>query len=72
METIIGLVAAGLGIALVPSLFSATPREGVVFRELTGAGSPVPYETALAWRKGNNLPALEAFIRAGIRAVGGL
>jgi DNA-binding transcriptional LysR family regulator len=72
METIIGLVAADLGVALVPSLFSGTPREGVVFRELCGTGAPVPYETALAWRKGNNLPALEAFIRAGKRAVGGL
>jgi DNA-binding transcriptional LysR family regulator len=63
METIIGLVAAGLGVALVPSLFSQTSREGVVFRELTGAGSPVPYEVALAWRTGNRLPALEAFVR---------
>ncbi len=63
METIIGLVAAGLGVALVPSLFNDMPREGVVFRELIGTGAPVPYETALAWRKGNNLPALKAFIR---------
>ncbi|WP_286182149.1 LysR family transcriptional regulator [Rhizobium sp. ICMP 5592] len=68
METIIGLVAAGLGVALVPRLFNETPREGVVFRELTGSGSPVPYETALAWRKDNHLPTLKAFIRTGIRA----
>lgn len=70
METIVGLVASGLGVALVPSLFSETAREGVIFRELTGAGSPVPYDVALAWRAGTNLPALDAFIQTGIRALG--
>ncbi|RWQ15347.1 LysR family transcriptional regulator [Mesorhizobium sp.] len=68
METIVGLVAAGLGVALVPGLFGEAGREGVVFRDLAGAGSPIPYEVALAWRTGNNRPALEAFIRTGHRA----
>jgi DNA-binding transcriptional LysR family regulator len=65
METIVGLVAAGLGVALVPSLFSESPREGVLFRELAGAGSPVPYEVALAWRKDDKTPVLREFIRIG-------
>lgn len=55
METVLGLVAAALGVALVPSLFSETTRDGVVFRELSGAGSPVPYE-ALACGKAITLP----------------
>jgi DNA-binding transcriptional LysR family regulator len=64
METIISLVASGLGIALVPRFFDKTDREEVVFRELIGAGSPIPYEVALAWRQGNPLPVLRAFVRA--------
>ncbi|WP_254599765.1 hypothetical protein [Cupriavidus gilardii] len=36
METIVGLVAAGLGVALVPELFRSSNREGVVFRDLAG------------------------------------
>ncbi|WP_027163453.1 LysR family transcriptional regulator [Mesorhizobium sp. WSM1293] len=71
METIVGLVAAGLGVALVPALFGETVREGVAFRDLAGAGSPIPYEVALAWRKGDNRPLLEAFIQTGLRAVDG-
>lgn len=67
METIVGLVAAGLGVALVPSLFAETSREGVVFWELGGAGSPIAYEVALARRRGNNLPALEAFMQTALR-----
>lgn len=62
-DTIVGLVAAGLGVALVPRSFSRVAWEGVVFRELAGAGSPVPYQVALAWKTGNNLPTLQALLQ---------
>jgi DNA-binding transcriptional LysR family regulator len=69
METIVGLVAAGLGVALVPSLFGDERRDGVVFRALAGAGSPIPYELALAWRAGDNSPALMALLASsGVQA----
>lgn len=42
------LVAAGLGIAVVPGSVRAVPLAGVIFRELTDAGS---IELALAWRR---------------------
>lgn len=42
------LIAAGLGVALVPGSVRAVPLEGVVFRELPDAGS---IELALAWRR---------------------
>jgi DNA-binding transcriptional LysR family regulator len=64
METIVGLVAAGLGVAVVPDVFREVGREGVVFRSLTGRGTPVPYEVALAWRRTDRSPVLAAFIKA--------
>lgn len=44
---LLALVAAGLGIALVPGSVRAVPLPGVVFREVADAGS---VELALAWR----------------------
>lgn len=60
METIVGLVAAGLGVALVPELFKDVGWRGVAFRTLKGPGTPVPYEVALAWRRDDNAPALSS------------
>jgi DNA-binding transcriptional LysR family regulator len=64
METIVGLVAAGLGVALVPRLTMEAGRNAVAFRPLRGAGAPVPYEVALAWRKGDSSPILAALLAA--------
>lgn len=63
METIIGLVAAGLGVALVPEAFLSSGREGVAFRHLDGIGTPIPYKVGLAWRKDQSLPVLSSFLR---------
>ncbi|MCA6123676.1 LysR family transcriptional regulator [Bradyrhizobium sp. WSM 1704] len=62
METIVGLVAAGLGVALVPALFRTAGWESVVFRGIDGGASPVPYEVALAWRRNDSSPALAALL----------
>lgn len=61
MQTIGGLVAGGVGISLMPALFARLQSPGVVFRELSGTGSPVPYTLALAWRTAS--PLTEAFCR---------
>ena len=64
MQTIIGLVSAGMGIALVPQSVSNLKRPGVVYREieqLMGQVSP-SIETGIAWRKDNHSPVLNAFI----------
>ncbi|HEX7305900.1 LysR family transcriptional regulator, partial [Lentzea sp.] len=45
---LLALVAAGLGVALVPSSARAMPLAGVTFRDVAGAGS---VELALAWRE---------------------
>ncbi|KWV58385.1 LysR family transcriptional regulator [Bradyrhizobium macuxiense] len=60
METIVGLVAAGLGVALVPELFRTTGWDNVVFRTIGDAA--VPYEVALAWRRNDSSPALAALL----------
>lgn len=62
METIIGLVAAGLGVAVVPELFRSSFREGVIYRDVEGAGTPISYRVGLAWRSGQTSGVLSAFL----------
>jgi DNA-binding transcriptional LysR family regulator len=56
---LLALVAAGLGVALVPESVRALPLDGVVFRDLVDAGS---IELALAWRSGENNPVVGAVV----------
>lgn len=60
MQTIVGLVSAGMGIALVPQSVSNLRRPGVEYRAL--AGKPPLVETGLAWRRDNTQPVLHAFL----------
>ena len=59
MDTIASLVAGGMGVALVTRIIATANRPGVVFRDLTGIGSPVEYELAIAY--GRSTPLLDAF-----------
>ena len=45
---LLALVAAGLGVAVVPASVRSLPLQGVVFRDLVDGGS---IELALAWRR---------------------
>ena len=60
MQTIVGLVSAGMGIALVPQSVSNLQRPGVDYRELQDQAPLV--ETGLAWRRDNVSPVLQAFL----------
>lgn len=60
MQTIIGLVSAGMGIALVPQSVSNLKRPGVEYRPLADRTPLV--ETGLAWRRDNASPVLRAFL----------
>jgi DNA-binding transcriptional LysR family regulator len=53
------LVAAGLGVALVPASVRAVPLEGVVFREVRDAGT---IDLALAWRRDESSPLVHAVL----------
>ncbi|WP_211472459.1 LysR substrate-binding domain-containing protein [Collimonas humicola] len=60
MQTIVGLVSAGMGIALVPQSVSNLQRPGVDYHELQDQTPLV--ETGLAWRRDNASPVLQAFL----------
>jgi DNA-binding transcriptional LysR family regulator len=63
MQTIVNLVAAGLGVAWVPDSVREFQRAGVVYRQVGGKQAQrVPgCETSLVWPASSN-PALERFL----------
>ena len=61
MQTIISLVSAGMGIALVPASLRHLARSGVAYLDLEG---PAPeLETGLIWRRDDRSPTLANFLR---------
>ncbi len=58
--TVAALVAAAVGVALLPASAELLQFEGVVFRPVTGADVRVPI--ALAWRDGDESPVLAGFL----------
>ena len=60
MQTIVGLVSAGMGIALVPQSVSNLKRPGVEYKPLSD--KTAAFETGLAWRRDNPSPVLRAFL----------
>jgi DNA-binding transcriptional LysR family regulator len=61
MQTIVGLVAAGIGIALVPASLQNLQRVGVVYRPLLEETPQV--EISLVWRQGDLSPTVQQFLR---------
>lgn len=60
MQTLLGLVAAGLGVSLVPSSMQNLRRPGLVFKTL--ADKPSEIELSLALRCGEPSPVERAFL----------
>ncbi|MDS0795732.1 LysR substrate-binding domain-containing protein [Burkholderia pseudomultivorans] len=60
MQTIVSLVSAGMGVALVPQSLRNLRRTGVAYRPLAGEAPVV--ETGLVWRTGDVSPVLAGFI----------
>jgi DNA-binding transcriptional LysR family regulator len=58
-HTVIGLVAAGLGIAVVPASMERSRIEGVIFRKITGGAKTV---LNMAWLANNESLVLKNFI----------
>ncbi|GAS91856.1 LysR family transcriptional regulator [Mycolicibacterium brisbanense] len=56
---LLALVAAGLGVAVVPQSVRALPLDGLVFRDLLDAQH---VELSLAWRTGEDNPLLQAVL----------
>lgn len=62
LQTIISLVAGGVGVALVPTSMQNLQRSGVVYRTLQELTPEV--EVALAWRQHDPSPVLQKFVEA--------
>jgi DNA-binding transcriptional LysR family regulator len=66
-HTILALVGAGLGLALVPEAARALHFDGVVLRAIRSPPRRAVAELHLAWRRDNTNPALPAFRDAIVR-----
>lgn len=58
-STALALVAAGLGIAVLPDSIRAAPREGVLCRTIEDA---LPVRLVLAWREDDDSPLLRSLL----------
>ena len=58
-HAVVGLVSAGIGVALVPASAQEIRLRGVAFRSLAEKSPPVG--TCLAWRRDDTSPVLRAF-----------
>ncbi|MFI6037952.1 LysR substrate-binding domain-containing protein [Streptomyces sp. NPDC051315] len=59
MQTIIGLVAAEVGVSIVPRTMAALRQPGVEFRQLTPKPEPLPLQ--LVWRRRETSPVVRNF-----------
>jgi DNA-binding transcriptional LysR family regulator len=64
MQTILGLVAAGIGVALVLESVEDLQRTGVAYRRTREPSAPV--ELALAWRRNDRTPVVERFVECAV------
>lgn len=60
MQTIVGLVAAGIGLAIVPESAQAIRAGEVAYRRLAGRPDPVPL--VAVWRADEELPVVQRFL----------
>lgn len=68
--TILGLIAAGAGVTIMPRANKNLSRTGVVYRPLTG--SSMTAVVVAAYRADQSSLALEAFLDALVKAAHGL
>lgn len=60
MQTIVGLVAGGMGVALVPASLRNLNRTGVVYKTVRGLDPTV--EMGVVWRRGEGSPVVRSFL----------
>jgi DNA-binding transcriptional LysR family regulator len=61
IHTILSLVAAGIGVSLVPEFARSIGLDGVSYHSIENT-LPHSVETAIAWRRGENSPIVNSFI----------
>lgn len=62
MQTILALVAGGMGIALVPQAMQSVLMENVAYVQVRRGNATVKYLLSLAFRPSNDNPAVGAFV----------
>jgi DNA-binding transcriptional LysR family regulator len=60
MQTIVGIVASGIGVALVPASLRNFRRKGVVYKTVRSLSPTV--EMGVVWRGGHSSAVLQAFL----------
>jgi DNA-binding transcriptional LysR family regulator len=70
IHTVVGLVGAGLGVAVVPATARNLHPQNVRFIRLIDEAEPL--HVALAWRRGHETPAIRSFRRVTEQVVAGL
>ncbi len=65
-HTIVGLVAAGIGIAIMPASMRHSNMEGVIFKKITGKAETV---LKMAWSAGNRSLVLGNFLEVARKVV---
>jgi DNA-binding transcriptional LysR family regulator len=60
MQTIVGLVGSGIGVALVPASFRDLHRKGVVYKDIKDFRPAV--EMGVVWRRDDATPVLDSFL----------
>ena len=61
MQTVLGVVAGGIGVALVPASLRNLTRKGVVYKEVQDPEAIV--EMGIVWRRDNVTPVLASFLQ---------
>lgn len=61
MQTIVGLVAGGIGVALVPASLRNLPRAGVIYKTIRNLSPTV--EMGIVWRRNDPGVVLSSFLR---------
>lgn len=69
MHVAVGLVSAGIGVALVPASIQLLPIPGVAFRPLAERGSEA--EISIAWRVNDSSSVIQAFFEVAREVVSG-
>ena len=64
IHTLLALVRAGLGAALIPEAAMTLRFEGVTFRPLQKLRPAKPVELYMAWKRDNDNPVLERFLES--------
>ena len=62
MHAIVSLVAAGLGVALVPASMRNLRHPGVVYRDVSGDSGRLSAELGVVWRKHQDSPVIDGFL----------